>query len=385
MGETIGIFSAITGLVVALAMVCTLIYAGMRSQSALLWLSGALAAAALEIVVLQPSVEPVLQTTSVSILLPLAYFCGSQAIRLAAGRKQSSGSFVAIIALLICISLVVVGSGVENVYQTLPYKLAAAMAIGDILWCLVRIRNKSLIDYGLLVAVTGLATIFALRLPIYPTMASDAPSLYGLNRPEIERLLLAMVALVSPAIVLLLVAKVLTAAMASYREKSERDELTDLLNRRAFERMATEMKDRSGVVILCDIDHFKRINDRYGHRVGDDVIRAFGQRLREICAKAARIGGEEFAILVPDGSLAEAVAMTSVLRARLEDVRHLEIDPEHRLTASFGVAAFSPDQPFHDAVEAADKALYLAKNAGRDRVATHPEGLLAPREAWRAA
>ncbi|MBP0616941.1 GGDEF domain-containing protein [Jiella mangrovi] len=385
MGDTISLFSAVFGLVLALAFVCTLIYAGMRSQSSLLWLAGALVSGGLEVLVLRPGTEPVLQTTCATILLPLTYFCGSQTIRLALGHKQASGSFVAIIGLLVCASLVMAGLGIENLYQTMPFKIAGAMGLADMLWWTLRVRGKSFIDYGLLVAILGLTVIFLLRIPAYPTVGEGFVSIYGMDRPEIERLLLSLTAFITPAAVVLIVAKLLNGAMLGYREKSERDGLTDLLNRRAFERMAQERHYRSGVLILCDIDHFKRINDSYGHLVGDDVIRAFGKELRKECPQAARIGGEEFALLLPEETVPTAVAMTHAIRARLQSVSHPQIDADHKLTASFGIAPLSPEEPFRDAMEAADRALYRAKNAGRDRIALHPTGILVPSNTPRAA
>ena len=385
MTDTISMFSAVTALALVLALVCTLIYAGMRTQSSLLWLAGTLVSVAAEIVALQPGIESVLQTTCATVLHPLALFCGSQTVRLALGRKQSSGAFVAIIALLVCVSLVLAGVGMENVYQTIPSKVAAAMGLADILWCLGRIRKKTFIDYGLLFALAGLSVIFLLRIPIYPTIGSGYTSIYGLDRSEIESLLLTMTGVILPSAVLLLVAKIFNGAISNYRDTSERDVLTNLFNRRAFERMAEEMNKKSGVVVLCDIDHFKRINDHYGHPVGDDVLRALAVELKEACDDAARIGGEEFAMILPGASVTEAVSMTIKLRMRFDTIVHPAINKNDRLTASFGVAEFTPNEPFRDVMAAADAALYRAKNAGRDRIAVHPNDIIIPHPAPRAA
>lgn len=385
MGETVGIFGAVFGLVIALALLCALIYCGMRSQSSLLWLAATLLCSALEIVVLTFGYETWLQITGATVLMPLKYLCASQTIRLAIGRSPSSVPFVATIAVLVCVSLVIAGMGIETVYQTLPFKTAAALALIDMLLCLGRLHRKSPLDYALLAAIVMLAVVFILRIPVYPAMEPQELSVYGLTRLEIERLLVAITAFLAPIAAFLIVAKVLGGVIASYHDRSEHDPLTDLFNRRAFDRMAAGMRQQSGVVVLCDIDHFRRINDRYGRDVGDAVIQAAGRILLDANVSAARLGGGEFALLLPGTSVAEGVSLAVTIRTAIGSVDHPGLDAKHRLTASFGVAAFSPQEPIRDALSAAEEALSRAKNAGRDRVAIHPSGLIVPNTAPHAA
>ncbi len=150
------------------------------------------------------------------------------------------------------------------------------------------------------------------------------------------------------------------------------DGLTGLLNRRALEsRGETLMADGVRFLILLDIDHFKSINDRYGHPFGDTVLRATADLMRRSMGTAvhlARFGGEEFAVLLERGSLAQAANAARKLKSAIAN--HALATPDGELltvTASFGVAG-GADLPWSDMVAHADAALYRAKAAGRNRV-----------------
>jgi diguanylate cyclase (GGDEF)-like protein len=160
-----------------------------------------------------------------------------------------------------------------------------------------------------------------------------------------------------------------------HREAAERDPLSGLLNRRGFEMRSPAFAPRSvvgGTVVTCDIDHFKRVNDVFGHAAGDRVIAIIARMLKRDLgqgALAARFGGEEFVLYLPEASPGEAVLLAE--RARLSfsllDLTAAGITAS--LTASFGVAAVEPgDRSLHDALARADARLYAAKLAGRNRV-----------------
>jgi len=166
----------------------------------------------------------------------------------------------------------------------------------------------------------------------------------------------------------------LKAKLAAAGEEARSDPLTGLPNRRAFEEKLAELERSNAMLSLaiCDIDHFKRVNDNYGHAVGDRVIKAVAQTLRDNCAgnMVARIGGEEFVVLFP-GLAPEAAAeildvARDVLGARYFKLRETD-QPLGRVTFSGGVAwGCHPDGT--SALQRADALLYAAKNGGRDRV-----------------
>ncbi len=159
---------------------------------------------------------------------------------------------------------------------------------------------------------------------------------------------------------------------------AERDELTGLLNRRAIVRKAVEYLTRAreskGTLIigLIDLDHFKSVNDRFGHAVGDQLLQRFAAALRTSMHTReifGRYGGEEFLVLFPDSSLDQARQSAERLRSALRDQRMQVDDQEVSVTLSLGLAGYEAgDVLFDQVARRADIALYVAKTQGRDRV-----------------
>ncbi|WP_029008003.1 diguanylate cyclase [Azospirillum halopraeferens] len=156
------------------------------------------------------------------------------------------------------------------------------------------------------------------------------------------------------------------------------DPLTGVANRRSlFERADEEVRraDRFGhalTVLVLDIDHFKRINDGWGHGIGDRALEAVAACCRDGVRDVdtvARLGGEEFVILLPQTTAAAGRAVAERLRAAV-DTLAVAAQPPLRLTASIGVAERVAQEGFDSVLSRADAALYAAKAAGRDRVAT---------------
>jgi diguanylate cyclase (GGDEF)-like protein len=130
----------------------------------------------------------------------------------------------------------------------------------------------------------------------------------------------------------------------------------------------------SHAVIICDLDHFKSINDGFGHRAGDTVIRAFANLLSDRApagAIVARVGGEEFAVLLSDAHAPEALSFAHTLREAMSTMAISGLPASFRTTASFGVSGVRGSQDLYDALERADKALYEAKRSGRNSVRYH--------------
>lgn len=161
------------------------------------------------------------------------------------------------------------------------------------------------------------------------------------------------------------------------RNQSLKDPLTGLFNRRYLDSVLTREVDRAlrqkkclGA-LMVDVDHFKSINDRFGHEVGDQVIKRIGEALQNFFRDSdvvCRFGGEEFAVLLTDTNMEGAVARADSFRAEVAQMTWL-ILPGHRVTISMGLALCpdhgqSPDQ----LMRAADKALYEAKGSGRNRL-----------------
>ena len=162
------------------------------------------------------------------------------------------------------------------------------------------------------------------------------------------------------------------------------DSLTGLSNRRRFDRELANELTRARryakplALILCDLDLFKAVNDRFGHPAGDAALRAMGEVLRQTVRETdlpARVGGEEFAVLMPETSQDEALEVAGRLRSGVED-QPVEWDGQtFRLTISVGVAGSAgealPDAP-DELYRMADEAMYRAKEAGRNRVVAAP-------------
>jgi diguanylate cyclase (GGDEF)-like protein len=161
------------------------------------------------------------------------------------------------------------------------------------------------------------------------------------------------------------------------------DDLTGLVNRRRFiEALDAEIgrARRFGsalTIVLADLDNFKQVNDEFGHHGGDVVLRAFADLIRSHVRDvdvSGRIGGEEFAILLPETDRAGAARVAERMRRSLNSVS-IAVSEEHsvRAASSFGVAELGPEQSGDDLLRVADAALYQAKDEGKNRVVTASE------------
>jgi len=159
--------------------------------------------------------------------------------------------------------------------------------------------------------------------------------------------------------------------MAETQLQASTDGLTGLVNRRSLENRMRQLRSEGNdfALVMADLDHFKVLNDSYGHETGDRALRIFSETLRhELRADdlACRYGGEEFAILLPGVDLHEAVEALDRVRQALSEVTSRGDTPS--FTASFGVAHASSAGGTEDLLQRADQALFAAKEAGRDRI-----------------
>lgn len=169
----------------------------------------------------------------------------------------------------------------------------------------------------------------------------------------------------------------LSEAMQQLADLAMRDELTGLCNRRYVMDVLARQKalaDRGHLgftLCYCDLDHFKRINDRHGHQVGDQVLRDFAEIARSVVRSVdyvARLGGEEFLLVLVGADANTAHGVAERLCARSKQLEVVPEDPDSRLTVSVGIATFRSQERVEDVIQRADQALYAAKSAGRDRI-----------------
>jgi diguanylate cyclase (GGDEF)-like protein len=171
----------------------------------------------------------------------------------------------------------------------------------------------------------------------------------------------------------------LVASDVRHRADSTLDQLTGLLNRRALEPRFAEIAEQAALtdqpvsVVLADLDHFKSINDDHGHGVGDAVLRDVAYAMRRALRTFEllyRLGGEEFALLLPGAAEDDATRIAESLRVAIEDLEVAGL----RVTCSFGVATARGERiELESLVGGADAALYAAKRGGRNRVERHDD------------
>lgn len=176
---------------------------------------------------------------------------------------------------------------------------------------------------------------------------------------------------------------VLRIALVENRKLSTTDDLTRVASRRFFTKHFPREVERAArygralSLILCDIDHFKNINDTLGHAAGDEILRHFAARLQDALRRGidwvARIGGEEFAIVMPETGYQQALEVARKLRATVANRTFDTQDSSIEVTASFGLCGLERIPPgerkvAESLVKVADAALYRSKNAGRNRV-----------------
>jgi diguanylate cyclase len=175
--------------------------------------------------------------------------------------------------------------------------------------------------------------------------------------------------------------------LESVRRESLTDQLTGIPNRKAFENGLNEAIERaieSGEplsLLMCDIDHFKIFNDTWGHQTGDQVLRLVANCLSENVTgrdTAARFGGEEFVVILPQTGLSDAVSLANQIRMKVESkklVKKSTGDVLGIITISLGVTEYDANESAADFIRRADGCLYAAKRAGRNRVVSENDSV----------
>jgi diguanylate cyclase (GGDEF)-like protein len=223
----------------------------------------------------------------------------------------------------------------------------------------------------------------AARLRMQFNRARDAEDISALQQLNEQGQRLRQAQAVALGLFVILLSAVLVVAARKFRQArhlqnlASTDELTGLANRRALLSFAADAVARAHreetplAVLMIDIDHFKRVNDRHGHAVGDQVLRhasrvlAAGLRERD---RLGRVGGEEFVAVLPGATLAQARLVAERMRGAIDAARLIGPTGEVRFTVSIGVAGARIAESASALLERADAALYLAKNGGRNTV-----------------
>ena len=174
----------------------------------------------------------------------------------------------------------------------------------------------------------------------------------------------------------------LQASLELNKTLATTDELTGLYNRRYFMKKLTEQKalserdDSDFVLCYCDLDHFKSINDTFGHHTGDVVLKKFAEILKSSIREidyAARFGGEEFICLLVHTDMENSKKVTDRIRKTLEDYKFSDIAPSLKATVSIGIANFKEFNTIQETMMSADHRMYAAKNSGRNKVIDYDE------------
>ncbi|MBB3949001.1 GGDEF domain-containing protein [Aureimonas jatrophae] len=237
-----------------------------------------------------------------------------------------------------------------------------------------RVRRQGVDSALFLIMALSAVTLGLLSLSIAMTPRGDLTFTSWRTSDAAFALQLASTLLGSAFAVALLLAEGLDLVSKLSRDAAS-DPLTGLLNRRGLEdavagtvRLLGETRD---AVLVIDLDHFKSVNDRFGHAAGDGVLAGLAEILRYSIGErmvAARLGGEEFAVLCFNTPLGEATVLAERLRRTIEMTRWPVPLHEQTLTASVGVVEIQEGEGLGDAIHRADRHLYVAKASGRNRV-----------------
>ena len=246
---------------------------------------------------------------------------------------------------------------------------------------MARAARKEWIDR----VIIGLYVVTALQFYVRPMTAvivNGNVDAIGYRESAFYSVLVVTVAVLSLLFAMAFVCAVVLDQMRSFRDETETDMLTGLQLRRAFETTAMDLLDESVTestpicMIVADIDHFKQVNDLWGHQAGDKAIATFGRLLDRSIRDSdisGRIGGEEFCVIVRDCKLEQARKLAERIRTAFSEMRHEGVGENISLTASFGIAACQPGEGYGRLFGRADAALYHAKQSGRNQVITEDQ------------
>lgn len=291
-------------------------------------------------------------------------------------HKRSASVFAMLLTLAACIYLM------PNMPWAPPYwlrgmavQLICATIIASSLPALWAFRHNSIIDLITFIIVFVAAQSYAARTiiiglnPIGETRQDVLAFYEGLNL-----VFHSASALMGMAVGIVMMMAIGYDIMRLKTEESEIDPLTSLGNRRSMARYIAEDrtgKSAIGAALVIDLDHFKKVNDRFGHAAGDQVLSAVGKTLNRLFSNfgmVCRVGGEEFVILVDEPNAESTAALGLAARKVISALSFDGPLSQIRITASVGFHHRGKNETVYDAIKRADQAVYCAKTDGRDRV-----------------
>lgn len=359
---------AVFGLLIALAVISSLVHLALRAGSALAWLAATMVCVGTETLIFRYAAQTNLGIAAISLLVPFAYLCAANSIRQSLHLPVTDKRQIVIFSALIGFSLALLASGAPIFYQCIPFQLAGVYVFyGAIRKQMLR-QQRSHIDQMLLFLSFASMIGVAIRAPMFPLLLGHPTPYPVMDISVFNDIFINSLSLLTAGLAVLLIAKIVANEIDKLKHQAERDDLTGLLNRRIFDEVARGVDGSTGAVIMCDIDHFKSVNDLYGHHIGDEVIQSFACILSHSGDYVGRCGGEEFSILLVGSSMDEAINVAEAIRSDFHQFRHNTIGEHIAFSASFGVADYGPECTIKDAFRRADKALYHAKESGRNRV-----------------
>lgn len=237
--------------------------------------------------------------------------------------------------------------------------------------------DRSALDRTLFSVLLIFALNFLMKPPIMVLLGGNGGVAQDYLSTDYAMVSQTMMAIVTILTAFALGLRTMADILGTIQKRSDIDRLSGALTRDAFHREVSRslwQSDRERTpkaLILCDLDHFKSVNDTFGHQVGDLVIAQFGALLESFRRPGdvvGRIGGEEFCVLLPRCDEGTARLFAEQLRSTFETLDATGGRSVHRCTASFGVTEMRPGEAFETAFSRADKALYEAKSAGRNCV-----------------
>lgn len=375
MSAMVGLNIVIAAILGFLALLCAVASLALRRNRSLAWLAAALGVGTTQTLIVTFAPGTPLEFISAMVMAPLGFWLANSAIHAMMAEKRWRRAFNLAFAGLCAIAVALFAVGAPFFYQVLFVQLACCLAMIDAGLRIVSRLRWRVLDISLLISVCLLALLRIARLPLLVWYFGPGIEFTGFNGSSMELALLAGESFLTLGIITLVISAIIADTIETFRLQSERDGLTGLLNRRAFDALAGVTAARGGAVIFCDIDHFKQVNDRFGHQVGDEVICAFASVMARTGYQAGRIGGEEFALLLPGMFTQEALDVAEMIRTRFHAGGDIpEMPAGTRVSASFGVAGFAGGTPPSSAFDRADAALYRAKHEGRNRVCADLDG-----------